>query len=241
MERAISIGAVPFEVVSGTPFSRYGARVTFREIGASVGGLGRAFGFEQHPWGPPRWVGLRARSGGPLRAKAYHALGRLDERFELPREWPRDVYPIMASLDAGAAPDGGDVVELYLRKSGACSFRDWAAACLAPLGVAPPERFDPPPRPRACAFCVGLKRERGRISAITVYADWRALPHDDEVERVWRASLDGADREAYDLAIAGVRSTGFLPRKNWHAMLAWTFEANGEHHRAVSLTVPPPT
>ena len=32
---------------------------------------------------------------------------------------------------------------------------------------------------------------------------------------------------AYQLAVAGVRSLGFLPSGNWHAMLAWAAEANG--------------
>src|SRR5581483_8569732 len=99
-------------------------------------------------------VGLRVRPGGELRAKAYHAIERVDERFELPREWPIDLYPVMASLDRG---HGGDAVEIYLRKHGACDFGEFAARCLAPLAAAPPDAR-PWPRAREHSLCVSLRR-----------------------------------------------------------------------------------
>jgi len=220
-------------VIAGAPFARYGARVTLRHPSADGGAeLARAFGFGAHPWGAPTWIGLRVRPGGELRAKAYHAIDRVDERFELPREWPIDLYPVMASLD-------GDAIEIYLRKRGACDFGEFAARCLEPLGAAPPDAR-PRPRAREHSLCVSLRRERGQIAAVSLYADWRALPRDADVERVWSASLDERDRVAYQLALAGARSTGFLPTGNWHAMLAWTVESDGARHRAVSITVPAP-
>src|SRR5207245_2497147 len=127
--------------------------------------------------------------------------------------------------------------EIYLRKRLACGFAEFATRCLAPLRLDPPETA-PAPRPREHSFCVSLRREGERVSAISLYADWRSLPRDPEVERIWSVGLDEADRMAYQLAVAGVRSLGFLPSGNWHAMLAWTAEANGERHRAVSLSVP---
>ena len=113
MKRAFACGATPFEVIAGAPFERYGARVTFEH--ASPGTLAREFGLDGHPWGAPRWVGVRVAPGGELRVKAYHPVERLDARFELPSEWPGDLHPIMASLD-------GDAIEIYLRKRLACSF-----------------------------------------------------------------------------------------------------------------------
>jgi hypothetical protein len=230
LQRASVCGATPFEVIAGAPFARYGARVTFEH--PSPGTLAREFGLGDHPWGTPRWFGVRVAPGGRLRVKAYHRVERIDERFELPPSWPRDLYPVMASLD-------GDSVEIYLRKRDACEFVELAARCLAPLGLPPPETA-PAPRPHHDAMCVSLRRERGRLSAISLYADWRALPRDTEIERIWSAGLDEGDRIAYQLALAGVRSLGFLALQNWHSMLAWTAEATGERHRAVSLSVPRP-
>jgi hypothetical protein len=230
--RASVCGAFPFEVIAGSPHSRYGARVTLQHPTWEDGALGRAFGFANHPWGPPRWVGLRIGASGQLRTKAYHQLTRLDDRFPLPSDFPADLDPVMAALD-------GEATEVYLRKRLPCPFEQLARACLAGLGAEPP-LAEPLPRPRASGLCVSLRREAGRTSAVTLYADWRTLPRDQEIERVWSAGLGEADRLAYQLAVAGVRSTGFLPRGNWHAMLAWTVEADGTRHRAVSLTVPPP-
>jgi hypothetical protein len=231
MERACESGAVPFEVIAGAPFARYGVRVTFQH--QSPAALARVFGFETHAWGAPDWVGVRVRPDGTLVKKAYHRLEVLDGRFTLPAGWPGDLYPIMASLD-------GDAVEVYLRKWNQCSFDAFAERCLAVLGPASPRpQAVPYPRPRDHAFCVSLRRERGRVAAVSLYADWRALPRDSEIEQSWSEGLGDEDRTRYRLAVAGVRSLGFLPLGNWHAMLAWTVEADGELHRAVSLTVPP--
>ena len=229
LERACASGATPFEVIAGAPVARYGARVTLQH--ASRETLARAFALDAHPWGTPRWIGIRASPGRPLRVKPYHLVDRLDARFDLPADWPDDLYPLMASLDGGA-------VEIYLRKKHACGFRAFATRCFAPLAVAPPA-MEPTPRPLDDAFGVSLRREDGRITAVSVYANWRALPRDRDVERIWSASLEPQDRAAYELALAGVRSLGFLPSGNWHAMLAWTADAAGEHHRAVSLSAPP--
>lgn len=231
MERASEFGALPFEVIAGTPFARYGARVTFKHESPAM--LAQAFGFEGHAWGPPNWVGVRVRSDGTLLKKAYHRVESLDARFAVPDEWPKDLYPVMASLD-------GDAVELYLRKRNACSFTGFAERCLSSLGADYPlPRTMPHPRPRDHAFCVSVRRESGRVSAVSLYADWRALPRDSEIERLWSQDLDEEERTPYQLAVAGTRSIGFLPSGNWHAMLAWTAEANGQRHRAVSLAVPP--
>jgi hypothetical protein len=232
MERAFQFGAVPFEVIAGSPFSRYGARVTFQH--RSPAALAEAFGFEEHPWGAPSWVGVRVMSDGRVLKKAYHRLQANDGRYSLPAEWPRDLDPIMVSLD-------GEAVEVYLRKRNACGFEAFAEKCLAVLGPdCMPPRAAPHPAPHDSAFCVSLRRENGRVRALTLYADWRSLPRDSEIERLWGHGLDDEELAPYRLAVAGVRSLGFLPLGNWHAMLSWTVESNGEHHRAVSLTVPRP-
>jgi hypothetical protein len=96
LERASACGATAFEVIAGAPFARYGARVTFEHSSPEI--LARAFGLDTHPWGIPRWIGVRAVPGGEIRVKAYHRVERIDERFVIPQGWPRDLYPIMASL-----------------------------------------------------------------------------------------------------------------------------------------------
>ena len=67
---------------------------------------------------------------------------------------------------------------------------------------------------------MSLRRERGCVSAISLYADWRALPGDAEIEGIWSGSLDVADRMPYQLAVAGVtesplgrRISIFIPQK----------------------------
>jgi len=231
LKRAYSCGALPFEIIAGAPFERYGARVTFQHPSPEI--LARAFNLDRHPWGAPDWVGLRIAANGPLRVKPYHRVDQVDARFELPPAWPTDLYPVMAALD-------GEITELYLRKRQACDFAGFARCCLGPLRVEPPATV-PQPRPHDDSFCVSLRREGCRLCAISVFADWRALPRDPKIESAWSAGLNEADRLAYLLALAGARSLGFLPLGNWHAMLAWTVEADGARHRAVSLSVPPHT
>jgi hypothetical protein len=82
-------------------------------------------------------------------------------------------------------------------------------------------------------------RWRGsRIDAISVFAADRSLPSDRDIAGAWVAGLDDDDRDAYEAALGGVRSIGPRPLHGWHAMLAWTLEADGTFHRAVSLRVP---
>jgi hypothetical protein len=136
----------------------------------------------------------------------------------------------MAALD-------GTAVELYLRLAQARSWTSFVSACTAPFGGAG-HRFSPHPRPAGRAFCLSLRRDQRGLSAVTVYADDRALPDDQEIRRAWTEGMDQAERTAYELALAGVRSLGPRPRRGWHAMLGWTVERDGSRHRAASLRVP---
>jgi len=89
------------------------------------------------------------------------------------------------------------------------------------------------------ALGVSLRHDAGEVSAITVYANWTALPRDEECERLWTASLrEGDERLAYQLALAGAKSLGFRPSIQWHAMAGWTVRLDGSTGRAMSLCVP---
>ena len=233
---------IAFEVLAGTPGSRYGPRITVRPAGDRRA-LAGAAGLASHLWGPPDWVGLRVRGDGTVGAKAYHRLRRSDPegsstgwfavpggRFPVPAGLPAGLYPVMAALD-------GPTVELYLRLAEARSWTSFVSASMASLG-GPGHPFSPHPRPVDRAFCLSLRRDDRGLSAVTVYADHRALPDDREVRRAWAEGMDEAERSAYELALAGVRSLGPRPRRGWHAALGWTLERDRGWHRAASLRVP---
>src|SRR5262249_36962067 len=126
METALLAGGVPFEVIAGTPAERYGARVTFRPSRDSRR-LAAAFGLESHPWGLPSWIGIRVSRSGAAEIKPYHRLHRLDDRFQLPFEFTRDLYPVAASLH-------GDQTELYLRQQTSSTWESFVDRALAPFG-----------------------------------------------------------------------------------------------------------
>jgi hypothetical protein len=233
---------IAFEVVAGTPAARYGPRITVRPAGDRLA-LAGAVGLASHPWGPPDWVGLRVGVDGKVAAKAYHRLRRSDPagsspggfavpggRFPVPAGLPGGLYPVMAALD-------GTAVELYLRMAPAGPWTAFVSACTAALG-GPGGPCSPHPRPAGRAFCLSLRRDERGLSAVTVYADHRALPGDREIGRAWTEGMDQAERTAYELALAGVRSLGPRPRDGWHAALGWTLERDRGWHRAASLRVP---
>ncbi len=227
---ALAAGGRPFEVIAGTPNIRYGARITFSPAAGDPRQLAAAFGLERHPWGIPAWIGIRVLQTG-ARAKAYHKFTRLDDRFALPANFPADFYPVMASLD-------GDATEVYLRARSPRPWDSFAAVCTAPLGGG---EFDFAPRPRSAphAFCLSLRWCRKRLTAISLYADYHALPDEQSTRSAWIAGMTESDARAYEMALIGVRSLGRLRRGAWHAMLAWTLEDNGDWHRSASLRVPP--
>jgi hypothetical protein len=229
---------IAFEVIAGTPGARYGPRITFRPAGDRHA-LAGAVGLASHPWGPPDWVGLRVRGDGTVYAKAYQRLRYADPEgpstgwFAVPGgrfPMPAELYPVMAALD-------GSAVELYPRLAEARSWTSFVSASTAPFG-GPGHPFSPHPRPADRAFCVSLRRDDRGLSAVTVYADHRALPDDRGIRRAWMEGMDQAERSAYELALAGVRSLGPRPRRGWHAALGWTLEQDRGWHRAASLRVP---
>lgn len=193
--------------------------------------MARALGVAGHPWGVPDWIGTRVPPDGRLHSKPYHRVIDLDDRFHLPPGLPATLHPVMASLD-------GDVVELYLRRSDPCEWVTFVDRCTAVLS-APQPVFSPHPRPAPESFCVSLRWRNGSLSAITVFADERALPDDAAIRAAWPIGMDPGDREVYEVALGAVRSLGKRPLRGWHGMLAWTLEADGTWHRAVSLRVPP--
>ena len=132
----------------------------------------------------------------------------------------------------------GGAVELYLRLSEPCEWAGFAQRCLTLLPPARPFDFSPYPRVAPESFCVSLRFEDQRPTALSIFADERALPPDGSIARAWMADMTPGDRDAYDIALGAVRSLGRRPPCGWHAMLAWTVEADGTTHRAASLRVP---
>ena len=228
LKRACDLGAVPFEIIAGTPAARYGARVTFR-LPASKAAFLSTFRLSRHPWGEPDWVGLRSTPGGGIAAKAYHAIDTI-ESLPFQQRLTEHLYPVMASLHQRGRED-------YLRFRGVCDWRPFAEACLAPLGGAS-ITFAPVPSSKESAFCVSVRVREGILEAITVLADFRALPDDETIRHLWAQNMTKADAEAYELALAGVRSCGRRRLGGWHAMLSWTVERNGTWHKAASLRFP---
>ena len=71
-----------------------------------------------------------------------------------------------------------------------------------------------------------------------MFADYRALPDDDTIQRLWLQDMCSSEAQAYELALAGVRSLGRRRLGSWHAMLGWTLERDGTWHKAASLRFP---
>lgn len=176
-------------------------------------------------------MGIRVRPDGHVHCKPYHRVVELDDRFAFAVPLAGKLYPVMASHD-------DDVTELYLRQSHASNWFAFVDQYLAPLTKRAPFTFAPQPHHAARSFCVSIRWRVSRIEAISLFADDRSLPSDRVITDEWIVGLDSDDREAYEAALGGVRSIGRRPLHGWHAMLAWTLEADGTSHRAVSLRVP---
>lgn len=241
LQHACALGATPFEVIAGTPVARYGPRVTLI-AGPSPTALAAHWGLHDHPYGPASWIGLRIQQDGQLHAKAYHKFSPeligpgADGGWPLPAALPVGLVPVMAARD-------GDAYELYLRLKDRCSWADFSKACLALLpteaDALTSSSFSPWPQPAAGAFCVSLRWQHRHLSAITLYADQRALPDDAQVRAQWSCDMSEHERHAYEMAFHAVRGSG--PRRApWHAMLAWSVDVKGQWHRAASLRVPRP-
>lgn len=236
MRAATAVGGRPFEVIVGSPFERYGARVTFVPAPGGEARLASALGFADHPWGPPAWIGARSAFGA-LSLKAYHRAARVPDGFAVPWRTPGDLEPQIAS-------QGDDRVEVYFRARAARPWGRFAAACFAPLCGDPARAHAiagacrPEPRPAPMAHGVSVRRDAGQVTAITVLAGARALPDEATVRDVWSAGLPPADADRYEKALAAVRSFGRLRGGGTHAMLSWTLDADGAVHRAASLAIP---
>ena len=233
IEKACALGGVPLEVIVGTPKDRYGARITLR-LPFDKSEFVRAFGLDGHPWGLPEWVGLRTQGDGRLVIKAYHKEGPVDP---LPFQ-----EKLSGRLDLVMAALHGDSTEAYWRFRGACPWQEFVEICLEGFGAAKLDYdFQPTPASVPDSFGVSEKREGGKVRAIALFAHYRALPDDATVSRLWTRDIPEQDREAYELALAAVRSTGQRQLGTWHAMLTWTLECSGEWHKSASLLFPVPS
>jgi hypothetical protein len=228
IEKTCSLGATPFEVIAGTPHRMYGARITF-VVPPENGKILAEWGLSNHPWGAPQWIGLRSNEKGHLRAKGYYKLAKLD-RLPFARDFAKNFSPVMSSVQ-------DDVIETYARFHGSSEWIPFVRACTQPLSKHLPD-FQPLPRSVGESFCVSVKSRCDSIQAISVFADYRALPEDDTIRHLWSRDMSCEEQESYELTLAGVRSCGRRRLGSWHAMLGWTLESSGVWHKAASLRFP---
>ena len=231
--RIRATGAQLFEVVSGTPATSYGARLTFRP-GVDQRAFDAAAGLSDHPWGPPDWIGVRTRPDGAVHCKAYHRHPPQLAFAQVHRGLPPGSEPVMAALDGGS-------VEVYAVFPGQISWETFGRQCLVPFGGTPAE---PGVRltARARGFGVSVKQLDETIEAISLFAFAEALPNDDQVTASWLAQLSSDEADQHDVAMGAVASLGKIIGRR-HALLAWTYERSGLAGRAASLRAPlaPPT
>lgn len=234
MHRAFDAGGHVFEVIAGAPIERYGLRITV-SAGPTPQRLADALGLAAHPLGLPAWVAIRLSQQGALSFKAYHRPDPAGDPWTLPKGFPGGLRPSMVSAE-------GARTEHYLQLRATLPWERFVDACTAPIASAPvasaPVAFSPPPRAIEGAFGVSVRRDAGRVTAVSLYADQRSLPDDASVRRAWAEGLCDADRFAYEAALDAVRSVGPRRRGAWHALLSWTLEEDGRWHRAASLRVP---
>ncbi len=234
--RVRAAGARPFEVIAGAPHHRYGARITFETSEANRERAAAASGLPAHPWGAPDWIGLRVSPAGDVVWKAYHRFDRVASLVAVPPQLPPTLVPVMAARHGGTE-------ELYFRRGEAGAWLpfvdDVCRAMRMDLTRFEPgvPAFRPLPRERANSFCVSVKFDHDHATAISLFADDRALPHDRTIAAEWAASLAAGDRLAYEAALAGVRALGPPPPRGWHAMLAWTVDARHGWSQAASLRI----
>ena len=93
----------------------------------------------------------------------------------------------------------------------------------------------PAPRDVRGAHCLSLGWTGTVLTAVTLYAEDRALPGDREIATAWAVGLDDEDRRAYEAALGGVRALSRPGAASLHALLAWTLSVDGSLRRAVSL------
>ena len=147
--RLADTGCTAFEAIVGTPWTRYGPRVTFAPPAGRDAEVARELGFADHPWGPPTWYGLRFRDGGSsgrLGLKPYHRTARLPAGLRLPAGMPDGLVVDVSALS-------GNAVEVYFRRVVHGRWADFAVAAAALVDAGPPS-FAPAPRDVRGAHCV---------------------------------------------------------------------------------------
>jgi len=228
---AIAGGAIPFEVVAGTPAACHGVRISFA-TGKDPRTVAARLGVADHPWGIPAWIGLRAFPEGRLDVKPYHRAADVPDMPRAPPGLPAGLRPVMASrVD--------DRVELYLELAPACAWTTFVAEVSALFAPDQAPAFSPHPRPAERGFGISLRWHGQELRAVSLFARGAALPDDHELRARWSLGMDAVELRAYELALAAVRSLGpRAPGRRWHAMVSWTWEREAGWRRAVSLRLP---
>jgi hypothetical protein len=227
----LDLGAVPFEIVAGSPSQAFGPRLTLT-IREKNDQFLEALGLKQHAWGCPDWLGLRSTPERGVETKLYHraTAERMTAPVALPARLAVSASPVMAALWDGAH-------EVYWRIQDDLSWPQFAGLALAPLGCSSVEAA-PRPRPVAGAFCVSYEFRQGVLATVTLYASDRALPAENDLPALWASELPADDARQYQMALDAARSLGPRPLRGFHAMLGWKFTRDGLAGRAVSLRIP---
>ena len=230
---AADAGARPFELILGAPLERYGARLTF-SVGAHGAAVATALGMEEHPWGPPDWVGLRVDQEGCLASKPYHRADRGERRSEYNARMVgvAGFVPVMAARWRGRE-------ELYGRLAGALRWRDLVECLEDRFGLRVPE-IPVAPRMRDGALGFSVCWEEGGPVAVSAFVGASALPADRALFKIWGESLPMEEKRAFEAASLLVRALGPPPLGSWTGLISATAERGGSRHRAISLRIPRP-
>lgn len=223
----IARGASPFELISASPMEPWGPRLTM-SAGPRAAEVARAAGLADHPWGPPRWVGLRHDREGRLRAKPYHlpsAAGSGEHGGDLP-----GFRPVMVSRWEG-------LEERYHRQEGATSWRALGALTEARFGLSLPA-LPWTPRLRDGALGLSLCWRGEAIVALSAFAGASALPPDRELFEAWTDRLPPDEREPFARLSLLVRALGPPPLGSYTGLVSVTVAPGGGARWAISLRIP---
>jgi len=222
-----ALGASPFELIARSPAERHGPRVTLA-AGSRAAEVARAAGLADHPWGPPRWVGLRRDRAGRLLAKPYH----------LPPAGRGDASgPDLPGFRLVMRARWEGLEERYYRREGALGWGALADLAEARFGLRPPA-LPWTPRLRDGALGLSLCWRGQDLIALSAFAGASALPADLELFQTWAERLPAAERAPFERLALLVRALGPPPLGSYTGLVSVTVEPGGAEHRAISLRIP---
>lgn len=189
-----------------------------------------ALGLPEHPWGEPRWIGLRSR-GGAVVKKPYHR--DPDATLPpLPASLATWFQPTVASL---WSPGGAERLELYFRQRRELSW----PRLLGLVGELVDSRLETAlkPRNREDGFGLSLQWEEGVLRAVSVFARASTLPDEATVALAWSEHAGASAGERLARGLQQLRATG-VPEYRRIRALGWTLGAGRVLGRGIFLAGP---